>query len=105
MTLASSFLFYLFLTLLAPLPPTFINSFLSEQARSLAEKCKEVVKVSTNDKLISLTATQLVVTLIHVIHVCEAYFTKYLTYHNQKIYRDGFGRRHSVTPFETWTSS
>jgi hypothetical protein len=100
------------------LPPVFINSFLSEQVRSLEEKRKEAAKVFTsNEKLITITAANLLITLIHIVHVCEAYsegvdfiedmlqkqliaaigkvvtpsdFSNYLTFHNRKIYREGF---------------
>jgi hypothetical protein len=100
------------------IPPVFFNSFLSEQIRSLEEKRKEIAKViTTNNKLITTIAAQLVITLIHVTHVCEAYsegvdyiedmlqkqlvaaigkvvtpadFTNYLTFHNRKIYREEY---------------
>jgi hypothetical protein len=100
------------------IPPVFFNSFLTEQARSLEQKRKELAKVfATNDEIVNLTATQFVVTLIHIVHVCESYsegvdyiedmlekqlvaaigkvvtpsdFSNYLTFHNRKVYREEF---------------
>ena len=100
------------------LPPVFMNSFQAEQTRSLDAKLKELGKVfPLNDTLITLTEAKLLVTLLHINHICEAYssgvdyiedmltnqlvkaigkvvtptdFSNYLSFHNRKIYRAGY---------------
>lgn len=100
------------------IPPVFFTSFLGEQIRSFEEKTKDLAKIfPVNDKLITLIAAKIVVTLTHVTQVSEAYsegvdyiegllqkqlisaigktvtptdFAEYLTFHNRKIYREDY---------------
>lgn len=100
------------------IPPVFFTAFLSEQNRSFEEKRKEIAKVfPANDQLITQNAAHLIVTLLHVVSICEAYseaidyiedmlqkqliaaigkkvtpvdFTNYLAFHNRKIFREQY---------------
>lgn len=100
------------------IPPVFMNSFQAEQLRSLDGKRKDLAKVfPADDKLITVTEAHLLVTLLHINHISEAYsesvdyiedmllqqftkaigkvvtpsdFSNYLTFHNRKIYQSAY---------------
>lgn len=95
-----------------------MNSFLAEQQRSLEEKRVTLAKVfPANEKLITIIEANLIVALQHANHVSEAFsegvdyiekmlhdqfvaaigkevtpvdFANYLTFHNRKIFAEGY---------------
>lgn len=95
-----------------------MNSFQTEQSRSLDEKRKQMEKLfPEKDKLLTSKAAQFLITILHINELCETFsesvdyienmllkqlisaigkvvtpsdFSNYLTFHNRKIYQSNY---------------
>jgi hypothetical protein len=103
------------------LPDIYSGSFLGEQARSMAERFKDLASIfPANEKIITVTEAKLLVVLLHAKRICESFsesvdyiedmlhkqlvaaigkvvtpvdFTNYLNFHNRKLYKPAYQPR------------